>query len=513
MSEDPASGREEAEDLEPKPVHAREAGFLVLANALSTLAVLAVPIVVVRMLGKAEVASLGALLVVYETISLILTSGFPETLVYYASGRDAGERRAVARRVSVTLVWLGCLAGGLLVIAGLFGDAVLLRLVGSESVSLAPLTVLALLPVAELPTRVIPNLLVLEQKARYVSLHGLLQSLGGSLSVLIPVAMGYGVWEVAWCFVVVGGLRGLTVPLVLRLLYRRADRVETPVSIVQLIRFALPLGVTSVVGLLNKQLDRALALSRFTASQFATYHAGAFQIPIITHVPYAVGTAYLPRYVELFKQKAPAEALRLWRHLIGKVSLLVVPVIAVFVVAAEEVVELLFTAEYLDAAPILRLYSILTLGRVTAFGGFVVAAGRPDLVLRASLLSFASNLALSIPLTLTLGYIGPALGTTLAFIPEVTYYTWAISGATGLSMRKILPMGRYVRVVLVTAVAAVPAVAMKLYWEVPLVGRLVLIVLVMLAGFSAVGSFTGLIERSDWRFVGGWLRRSWRRRT
>lgn len=505
---DPAHGDREAQaSASAKASHA--AGVLVLGNVLATMADIVVPLLIVRLLGKSDVATLTALLLIYNTVALIVATGFPQAVMYHLPGRPLAERAAVARKIAATLFFLGAAAGVLLLLLGMYGRDLLTAISsvgGDEVVDLGPLAVLALLPLGDLPGRLLPNLLVAEDRPRAAAAYGVFRSLGLSLCTLLPVALGGSAWTVAQALVLVGVAQGIWVLASLHRLYRGAPRVPSPTSLREMVRFGLPLGLTDVVAVLNNSFDRLLIMITFADVYFAEYQAGAWQIPIITRVPYMVGTAMAPQMVEMFRQGKARAAIELWRASIKKVSLLVVPIALVFVVAAEEVVEILFTAPYAAAAPILRWYSILTVGRVAAFGSVIVAAGRPGFVFQASLLSLMANVVLSLPLLWIFGFVGPAMGTTLAFIPIVAFYTWSIGRASGLPMREILPLVAYGRVVAVGLLG----VAVALVWKASMSGSAVLMLgteaLLLLTTFAAVGSATGLITRADWRYVWAWMR-------
>ncbi len=485
------------------------AGVLVLGNVLATLADVVVPLVIVRLLGKSDVATLTALLLVYSTVALVLSTGFPQSIMYHLPGRPLAERGAVARKVVRTMFALGGGAAALLVVLGLHGRALVEMISpvdGEQIVDLGPLVIIALLPLGDLPGRLMPNLLVAEDRPRAAAAYGVFRSLGLSLCTLLPLALGGSVWTVAECLVGLGAAQGLWVLVTLRVLYRHAPRVASPVSLGEMIRFGLPLGLTDIVAILNNSFDRFLIMLTFADVIFAEYQAGAWQIPIITRVPYMVGTAMAPQLVEMFRAGRAREAIALWRASIEKVSLIVVPVALVFVVAAEEVVELLFTAQYANAAPVLRWYAILTVGRVAAFGSVIVAAGQPRMVFQASVLSLLSNVALSIPLLWVFGFVGPAMGTALAFVPIVLFYTWCIARATTLPFAQIFPLAAYARVVAVALVGVAAAVFVKGSVEGSAPAMLAIEAAVLLGVFAAVGTAVRVIHREDWRYLWGWVR-------
>ncbi|MEB2310479.1 MAG: oligosaccharide flippase family protein [Sorangiineae bacterium] len=491
------------------PDRAKQAGVLVLGTALATLSSVIVPLLVVRIVGKADVAALMALLLIYETVSLVVTSGFPQTLMYYLPARPTHERRAVAVQISRTMLALGGFAALILVGVGLLGDALpglFARSAGEPQVDLRPLVWLALLPVGDLPARILPNLLIAEGQARAASSVGVIKSISMSLATLLPLALGKSVTFVAACISLVGLVQGLLVLYFLRELYARVSPVESPVTVKQLFRFAIPLGATDIVSMLNNGLDRYLILLAFSATAFAEYQAGAWQVPVIVYVPYAVGIAYAPHFVELFKTGRAREALEIWQGSIEKVALIVLPTAAILIVGAEELMELLFTKEYLRAAPVFRMYAILTLGRVAAYGTVIVAAGKPKYVLQAAVLSLASNLLISVPLVMTVGYLGPALGTVLAFIPTLAFYCWCIGRAAGVPATQVFPARRYLRVLAIAVAAGAVAYGFKLEVHGGAALMLLAEVGLVLSVFGALGTAARVITREDWAFVWSWLR-------
>lgn len=484
-----------------------QAGLLVLGTTLSTLSSLIVTLIIVRLLGKAEVGTLLALMLIYDTVALVVTAGFPQTLMYFLPARALAERRAVAKKIASTMAVLGALACVVLVAIALLGSRALAAVGSSEqNVQLLPLLVFAPLAIVDIPARLLSNLLVAEGKARVVTLVGVLRSIGTSVAVLVPVAMGAGVWTVAICYVAVGLVHGLVLPATIHFLYRDAPIVPSPVTLKELFAFSIPLGTTDVISLLNTYFDRYLILFAFPAAGFATYQAGAWQIPVITFVPYAVGAAFQPTMVALFKKQRPAEALKVWQDSIAKVSLIVVPVTMAFMLGAEELMTLLFTDAYAEAAPVFRCYASLGLLRVAAYGAVIVSAGRPRYVLQAAVLSMISNIVLSVVLLSTVGFVGPALGTAIAFVPTVMFYCWCIGRATNVPFARVFPLQRYFAVFGLSALAVGPALAFKLWVPLAAGWSFAGQVAIVLVGFSILGTLLSVIQREDWEYLLNWLR-------
>jgi peptidoglycan biosynthesis protein MviN/MurJ (putative lipid II flippase) len=144
--------------------------------------------------------------------------------------------------------------------------------------------------------------------------------------------------------------------------------------------------------------------------------------------------------------------------------------------------------------------------RITAFGTLLVSMGRTGLVFRAALFSLISNVVLSVPLAFGLGFLGPALGTALAFMPQIYYYCTCIAQGSGVPITQTFPVGGYLRVLAVALVGAAAAFAFKANTELSAGPRLAIEAAIVLSVFAALGTALRVIEREDWRYLKNWLR-------
>lgn len=487
----------------------RDASILVVGNVLATIADIVTPIAILRLAGKADVAKLSGLLLVYNTMALLLLAGFHQTITFFLPGRSIEERAAVARKVVRLLMMLGVVGAGILVLIGNFGTPLIKAFADFDGAptDLSPLMFLLLFPLGDLPARILPNLAVVERQPRTAATYGVFRSLTVSISTLLPIALGYSPDVVAMSMSGVALGQLIFVAVVLRRCYGGVERVESPVSTGELVRFGLPLGATDMVSSLNNRFDQLLIVGSFPADTYAVYRAGAYQIPVVTRLPYLVATALAPQLVEAFREGRARDAIEAWKLSIGKVSLLVVPVTLVFFVGAEAFILLIAGADYIDAVPVFRWYTLLSIVRVAAFGTVIVAAGRPKYVLHAALFSFAFNVLLSVPLLVIFGFVGPAMGTALAFFPMAVFYCSRIAKASQIPLRDIFPLAAYLRVL---GVASVGAAAGWAFAEATDYGpwiELFGVAGIVLVSFAVLGTLTRTITAADWAFATAKLRR------
>ncbi|TFH32958.1 MAG: hypothetical protein E4H00_00125 [Myxococcales bacterium] len=481
-----------------KSVEAYRAGILVYGQFAAKLAEVLVPIVVARLVSKTDFGILGEVLLIYSTAAVVLTVNLPAVLSFYLPGRPDEERYAITRRALNVMLGIAAACSVAFIATGLFA--------GSDGEGmLGHLWAVALYPLGDIPSRLLPNLLIIENRPRAAGVAGAVRAVALLVAVLVPLALGYDLRVAFLSLSVVGLLLGAGTWWVVHRIYRGTPATASPISTRKMISFALPLGAQEIVANLNSHVDKYLILFFFSEAVYAEYQAGSWQVPLIPSLAYAIGVAYAPTFAILYREGKKVAAIETWRRQTLGSMLIVVPLAAVFVVSAEEIIALLFPAGYAPAANVLRIYSILSMGRITAFGTIIVAAGRPNLVLRASAVALVANVVISTPLVMTVGFLGPALGTLLAFIPQVVTYMYFMSICSDVSMRRTFPMKGYLQTLAVCAPGCAAAVAIKLNCDWSAAALLAAEAATVVLSFAVLGTLTRRILGDDWRFVTDWL--------
>jgi len=494
---------------------ARNAAFLIIGQMLAVLSESIIPIILVRFLSFDDVGILTTILLIYSIIAPALTSAFPATLMYFLPTRSPDQRKITVIKIVKILLLLGFLGSIFLVCLGLLAILFPIQLsnvtdqvVGGISAigpsSLKYLLLLALLPIGDFPARILPNLLIIENRALTAAVVGIIKSIGTLIFIFIPVLLNLNLWVIVGSYTFFGFLYSGILFYYIKVLYPGTVHQQTSSAPTtrQIFSFAIPMGITETVMTLYNRVDQFLIAMVFTAALVAQYRVGAWQIPFIITIAYSVGSVYAPHLRKLLDEGRAKEAIELWRLSIKKVSLLSIPLGLVFVVGAEEVIELLFTRDYLRASNVFRLYCLLTVARVAAFGPVLVAAGQPRMILRVAVISFTANILFSVPAMFFIGLEGPALGSVLAFIIHVTAFCWYISKALDIEFKQVFPLKQFLQTLTVGLLASGCALFFKMNMVLTAGWRLAGITIILLSTFSLIGTMSGLIKKEDWQFLG-----------
>ncbi len=482
---------------------------VVFARVITTLIDLITGVAVVRLLSKSDVAVMSFILVTYHTVRLMATLGFPESIFYFFERVQEGARRTLAYQ---TIGMLGVMAGlGALVMWGISTGApsILSNWADYELGAVQTLLpIVALVALLEIPTWPFDNLMLAADRQRDAAWYQVLTSLMMFAGLIGPMLLGYPLQTAIQGLLVYAVLRFvLSMVWINRVLPRSTDTLPTGLLKEQ-IAFSIPLGASSLVGRLNKQVDKFVVSTLLPATALAHYTVGAQEIPIVTVVPYAVGAVLISRFVRLEQADQKAELLQLWYKGIEKVTLLVVPTAIFFIATAPDFIRVVFGPGYEAAVVPFQIYGLIVLHRVAQYGSILQAFGDTRSILRITSILLLTNIVLSVPFTFAFGIIGTALSTFVSNMVSWTLALYAIGKHLGVRPSKVLPFPFYLRV-LGLAAACGGSIWVLRHLILPVHGAgvgLTWTTLLYLILFAGLGTVFNLITRADWGVALGFLK-------
>lgn len=221
-------------------------------------------------------------------------------------------------------------------------------------------------------------------------------------------------------------------------------------SLNEQLKFAFPLSLSSAAGSLTRQVDKLIISSFYSASLYAVYTNGAVELPIIPILTGSVMAVLIPEFVRLLQQGEKKKLVSLWHNSIRQLSLILLPSMVFLYAFSRETISILFSAKYLASVPVFRVYLCLLPARVTVFGSLLLALGRPKSILRYSIYTMIANLVLSLVLTKTLGFLGPAWATILVIYLMDFLQLREIAEQLNLSLAQAFPWWKQLKILAVS---------------------------------------------------------------
>jgi len=279
-------------------------------------------------------------------------------------------------------------------------------------------------------------------------------ALGYLSSAVIPVLFGYSVKGIFICFNIFSFIQLIIVSLLIFHPFKKLKMDWNKALLMKQLKYAVPIGLTAIVGILNKQIDKFVISSLFSVSQFATYVNGAFEIPLIGIITGSVTAVLMPEFVRLWHKRDVSGLILIWHSAIRKIALIMFPVMCFLIVFAPEFLTLLFSQKYLNSAGIFRIYLLSLIVRITNFGMLLISIGLPSIVLRYSVYSLVLNIGLNFALIKTIGFPGPAVATVIVTFTMAFLQLKKISKEIEIPFKKIFPWKTLLHLLIIALTAS-----------------------------------------------------------
>lgn len=232
-------------------------------------------------------------------------------------------------------------------------------------------------------------------------------------------------------------------------------------QIKKILVFSLPLGLSSIIGTLDLEMDKLLIGRMMSTEELAIYSNAAKELPL-TVISSSITAVLLPQISKMIKNEENGKAVELW----GAATELALVFMGLFVSGiftyAEEVVELLYSPKYLAGVPVFRIYTLVLLLRVTYFGMILNALGRTKEIMHSSVLALLLNVMLNPLFYALMGTIGPAIATFSSIFIVMVYQLFQTAKYAGVPFRKIFPFANYGKIVVLNIVFGIVFYIIKL---------------------------------------------------
>jgi O-antigen/teichoic acid export membrane protein len=466
---------------------------IMLGQGITQVSALAVGVVLVRIISQETFGTYRQVLLVYMTLSALLSLQLDQSLYYFVPKLESDSRRALLAQTLAGALALA-LGAALVMLAAAGPIAVFF-----ENPDLARLLrVFSLFPFAEGVAVLVPAWMIGLDRALRSSVYGIAKALGRFAVVVGAFAAGAGMETVLWLLIASSAAIALVGALdMLRLSGAGALQIHAPLCREQL-GYAVPLWLGSVTGTLNLQYDKLLISAAFDPATYAVYFCGAIELPVVALVTGSVSAALMPSLVASTREGRVDEAVRLWQEGVRKCSLVILPCFAFFLPASLDTMRLLYGEDYAAAAGPFAIYLFLLPVRVAVYATLFRAIGRTRPVAISGLISLSVNVAVSTALVWAgrgtrLGFLGPSIGTVVADFAAAGYLLVGLRAASGLRISQLMRWAELARTLALcsAAGAAIGVLGRAALAGLPVAGRLAIeagvFAVLLAAGFLATG--------------------------
>lgn len=222
------------------------------------------------------------------------------------------------------------------------------------------------------------------------------------------------------------------------------------------LRYGIPFGAATLLFNMRKQTEQWIVATVFSSGVF-----GIFSVATTLLMPFEVlrgvlGNLLLPKMSHLHSLGRHEELLRLNNQGNVIISAVIFPAIAALFAFSDEVIQLLFTKEYVSGSPVLRIYLVQTLisTEITTLLN-VFGQGRSNLRYEASIFPF--SVISSLLGVWFYGLPGAAIGSVLATFAVYALFLTRLSNVMSVPIAKLQDWTSLGKLLSVSAICAVVA--------------------------------------------------------
>lgn len=207
-----------------------------------------------------------------------------------------------------------------------------------------------------------------------------------------------------------------------------------PEFLQELFRYSLPLGLSSIIGMLSIQLDKFVISGFFRPEDFAVFSIGAMELPFISILSNSVNAVLLPHI-----SADRSSLVEVYRGAVRKNTLIIFPLSLMFFIFAKPLITLLYTDQYIASVPYFKVYLLILPLRIATFGIIFMALQKTRYIMYNSLLILSMNLILNLILVRIMGMMGAAVATVFVTWLSVVIYLYWIKHHLQLDLNKLFP--------------------------------------------------------------------------
>ena len=394
-----------------------DAIVLTVATGVKSLVQLLTPIVLVRFLDQTAFGEFRLFWLVANTATALLSLGMARSLLYFLPRTTPEERGRFVSQTAFYFLGVALLASLMLV----FGE----RWISEDIIGLTePRWVLAafvLLWVASVPVRYLPNAdqNIVWQAGAIISI-ALLRA-----AVVLGAAIASKDIQVVFIALLIwSGLQFLILGYYVLSRYGRQLRMPTAGGIASHFSFAAPFGFSQTLAGARRTVAQWIVVFIFSPASLAVFTIGISFNAVLRLLRNSLGNVLLPKISQSQASGDIQRAVTLNNRGNVAIFVLICPVLCWLWLYATPIITLMYTADYVDAVPVLRVYlgvlliMSIELGSVLMVlqqGKFVLLVSTGVLAL-ASAASFVGGSALGLYGVALGGLVGELVGRALNFM-------------------------------------------------------------------------------------------------
>lgn len=202
------------------------------------------------------------------------------------------------------------------------------------------------------------------------------------------------------------------------------------------------LGLSEILGVTSKWVDKVFLLYLLTASDFAVFFNGSFEIPLFGLLISVAGSFMLIEFSTNLQLKN--KIVSLFKESFIMLSSIVFPLFFFLFFFREEIFSFVFKNKYNDSVPIFAISIFILPLRINNYSVILQCFSQGKKVMLGSLLDIVIAIILMIILYPIMGSRGIVLAIVISTYCQVIYYLWHSAKILKIKMLELLPVQKLI---------------------------------------------------------------------
>lgn len=349
-----------------------------LLSSISSIGNLFLPIILVRLLTPEDIGIYKIFFLHLSVIPYLVMAGGPVHSVYYWVGKNEEEK---SKSLNATLVLSILLSSMVLLIGFPFREIISTHF----DVPLKYVSILLICGFISAPSGHFSETTIALGRS----------ALSSIIDTVFELLKAGGIIYVAWKFRSLEALLYYfgTIQVIKFVLTNYFNRHFNQINyktdiqhIKKVFSYSLPMSVSGCLGFFVDKIDLLILSSHLSSSSFAFYSMGCLVVPPLYLLEMSVQKVLIPNLSKAYVNHEWSLAAESYRNAIRDIAFLIIPSIFGLIVFATPIVRMLYTDQYLDSVPYLRIFAISYLLLMIPHDSVARATGRTKWILKIYLL-------------------------------------------------------------------------------------------------------------------------------
>ena len=268
-----------------------------------------------------------------------------------------------------------------------------------------------------------------------------------SVSTLRAAAVALGAWlsgdlgVILWLLLAVVLVKGAVLLAYVKRYHGLGRPWLAPAVFSEQFRHSAPFGLSNALYALRAQSDQWVAASLFALSSFAAFSIAAIVAQVVQLFRHSVMEAFMPTMSRMQAAGDVRGMMEMNSRANAMVGTFLYPLLAVAFAFADEIIAIVYTSAYAEAAPVMRLYVAGMVAMVVEIGSVVLLLRDGAFVLKVTAAALAVSVAVSFGAALAFGLIGAAAGSVLVIYLDRAVTLARVSRRSGIPLARVQNWG------------------------------------------------------------------------